>query len=238
MIRRVLITGTSNGVGKAAAKRFLKEDNFMVLGIDNQPPTIHDLRYIHYQVDVRDKDNLPDVGPIDYIVNNAGIVTPQKDAMDVNLFGYINILEKYGMNKHLKSIVQIGSTASIKGYDNIRYCASQGARDALTKWAANNYGNDERHVIVNSLNLDGIVAADPEHGIEGTSLEPELYAADGLMDNIAALSVLKKLATVEEIAEWIYFLAVVNTVMTGQILCIDGELTGAYKFIKYPGWDD
>lgn len=238
MIRRVLITGTSNGVGKAAAKRFLKEDNFMVLGIDNQPATIHDLRYIHYQVDVRDKDNLPDVGPIDYIVNNAGIVTPQKDAMDVNLFGYINILEKYGMNKHLKSIVQIGSTASIKGYDNVRYCASQGARDALTKWAANNYGNDERHVIVNSLNLDGIVAADPEHGIEGTSLEPELYAADGLMDNIADLSVLKKLATVEEIAEWIYFLAVVNTVMTGQILCIDGELTGAYKFIKYPGWDD
>ena len=238
MIRRVLITGTSNGVGKAAAKRFLKEDNFMVLGIDTQPPTIHNLRYIHYQVDVRDKDNLPDVGPIDYIVNNAGIVTPQKDAVDVNLFGYINILEKYGMNKHLKSIVQIGSTASIKGYDNIRYCASQGARDALTKWAANNYGNDERHVIVNSLNLDGIVAADPERGIEGTSLEPELYAADGLMDDIASLSVLKKLATVEEIAEWIYFLAVVNTVMTGQILSIDGELTGAYKFIKYPGWND
>lgn len=238
MIKKVLITGTSNGVGKAAAKRFLNEDNFMVLGIDNQPATIHSLRYIHYQVDVRDKDNLPDVGPIDYIVNNAGIVTPQKDAIDVNLFGYINILEKYGMNKHLKSIVQIGSTASIKGYDNIRYCASQGARDALTKWAANNFGNDERHVLVNSLNLDGIVAADPEHGIEGTSLEPELYAADGLMDDIASLSVLKKLATVEEIAEWIYFLAVVNTVMTGQILCIDGELTGAYKFIKYPGWDD
>lgn len=238
MIKRVLITGTSNGVGKAAAKRFLKEPNFFVLGIDNQSATIDNVRYKHYQVDVRDKQNLPDVGPIDYIVNNAGIVTPQQDAVDVNLYGYINILEKYGNSKNLKSIVQIGSTASIKGYDNIRYCASQGARDALTKWAANNFGNDERHVLVNSLNLDGIVAADPEHGIEGTSLEPELYAADGLMDDIASLSVLKRLATVEEIAEWIYFLTAVNTVMTGQILCIDGELTGAYKFIKYPGWND
>lgn len=238
MFKRVLITGTSNGVGKAAAKRFLKEGNFIVHGIDNQPATINNIRYLHYQVDVRDNDKLPDVGPIDYIINNAGIVTPQKDAVDVNLYGYINILEKYGMNKSLKSIVQIGSTASTKGYDNIRYCASQGARDALTKWAANNYGNDSRHVLVNSLNLDGIVAADPEHGIEGTSLEPELYAAEGLMDDIASLSVLKKLSTVEEIAEWIYFLAVVNTVMTGQILCIDGELIGAYKFIPYPGWDD
>lgn len=238
MIKRVLITGTSNGVGKAAAKRFLKEPNFFVLGIDNQSATIDNVRYKHYQVDVRDKQHLPDVGPIDYIVNNAGIVTPQQDAVNVNLYGYINILEKYGNSKNLKSIVQIGSTASIKGYDNIRYCASQGARDALTKWAANNFGNDERHVLVNSLNLDGIVAADPEHGIEGTSLEPELYAADGLMDDIASLSVLKRLATVEEIAEWIYFLTAVNTVMTGQILCIDGELTGAYKFIKYPGWND
>lgn len=239
MIQRVLITGTSNGVGKAAAKRFLQTGNFFVHGIDNQPATIDDVRYRHYQVDVRDKDCLPDnLGPIDYIINNAGIVTPQKDAIDVNLYGYINILEKYGDNKSLKSIVQIGSTASIKGYDNIRYCASQGARDALTKWAANNFGNDERHVLVNSLNLDGIVAADPENGIEGTSLEPELYASEGLMDDIANLSILKRLATVEQIAEWIYFLAVVNKVMTGEILHIDGELMGCYKFIKYPGWNN
>ena len=175
---------------------------------------------------------------INYLVNNAGIVTPQKYAIFVNLYGYINVLEKYGNDPELKSIVQIGSTASTKGYDNIRYCASQGGRDALTKWAANNFGKDPRHVIVNSLNLDGIVAADPERGIQGTSLEPELYAQPELMEEIANLSVLKKLATVEEIAEWIFFLLVKNTVMTGQIINIDGELTGAFKFIPYPGWND
>lgn len=232
----VLITGTSNGVGKAAAKKFLAM-GFEVCGIDNQEATISHINYHHYQVDVRDKANLPNLSNINYIINNAGIVTPQNDAIDVNAYGYINILEKYGYDPQLKSIVQIGSTASIKGYDNIRYCASQGARDALTKWAANNFGNDSRHVIVNSLNLDGIVAADPEHGIEGTSLEPELYTEEGLMDSIADLSILKKLATVEQIAEWIYFLAVINQVMTGEILHIDGELMGCYKFIKYPGWD-
>lgn len=235
-MERVLITGTSYGVGKATAQKFLS-NGFEVIGIDWKLPTIVTPNYTHYVCDVSKKESLPNISNISYIVNNAGIVTPQKDAIAVNQIGYINILEKYGYDPSLKSIVQVGSTASEKGYDNIRYCSSQGARDSLTKWAANNFGRDSRHVIVNGLNLDGIVAADPSKGIEGTSLEPELYAKPELMEEIAQLSILKKLATVEEIAEWIYFLLVKNTVMTGQILRIDGELMGAYKFIPYPGWD-
>ena len=237
MVTKVLITGTSSGVGRASAVKFLSE-GFEVYGLDIEESTIEHTNYYHIICDVSKKEQLPDIKDITYLVNNAGIVTPQINAVDVNMFGYINILEKYGISPCLKSIVQVGSTASYKGYDNIRYCASQGGRDALTKWAANNFGNDDRHVIVNSLNLDGIVAADPEKGIQGTSMEPELYARPELMEEIKNLSVLKKLATVEEIAEWVYFLLVKNTVMTGQILSIDGELTGAYKFIKYPGWDD
>ena len=58
------------------------------------------------------------------------------------------------------------------------------------------------------------------------------------MEKIKDLSILKRIATVEEIAEWIYFLLVKNTVMTGQILSIDGELIGAYRWIEYPGWND
>jgi hypothetical protein len=108
----------------------------------------------------------------------------------------------------------------------------------MVKWCANNFGNDDRHVIVNGLQLDGIVAADPEKGIQGTSLEPNLYAEPGLMDRIAQLSILKRLATVEEIAEWMYFLLIVNKIVTGQIIACDGELMGCYQFLKYPGWDD
>lgn len=234
---KVLITGTSCGVGRATAIKFL-ENGYNVVGLDIRPTTINHGNYHHYICDVSKVVELPDIQDISYIVNNAGIVSPQKDAIAVNQTGYINIIEKYGHDKSLKSIVQVGSTASYKGYDNIRYCSSQGARDALTKWCANNFGNDERHVIVNSLNLDGIVPADPENGIEGTCLEPELYADKFLLETIKDLSILKKLATTKEIAEWIYFLLVVNTIMTGQILSVDGELMGAYKFIKYKGWDD
>lgn len=234
---KVLITGTSCGVGRATAIKFLDE-GYEVIGLDWKESSIVHSRYKHYQCDVGNKDELPRLKDISYIVNNAGIVTPKADAIRVNQVGYINVLKEYGNDPSLKSIVNVGSTASIKGYDNLEYCSSQGARDAITKWAANNYGKDSRHVIVNGLNLDGIVAADPEKGIQGTSLEPELYAHPELMEEIANLSILKKLATVEEIAEWIFFLLVKNTVMTGQILNIDGELMGAYKFIPYPGWND
>lgn len=234
---KVLITGTSCGVGRAAAVKFLDE-GYEVVGLDWKDSTITNPHYLHFKCDVGNLDELPQLEDITYIVNNAGIVTPKADAIRVNQIGYINILKMYGYCNNLKSIVNVGSTASIKGYDNLEYCSSQGARDAITKWAANNFGKDERHVIVNGLNLDGIVAADPEKGIQGTSLEPELYAHPELMEEIANLSILKKLATVEEIAEWIYFLLVKNTVMTGQIINIDGELMGAFKFIPYPGWND
>lgn len=233
----VLITGSSNGVGKAAAKKFLEEGH-VVFGLDIKEPTIQHPNYFHFICDVSYMEKLPELTNINIIVNNAGIVTPKADAIRVNQIGYINIIKKYGRDPQLKSLLIIGSTASIKGYDNLEYNSSQGARDAMVKWCANNFSRDYRHVIVNGLQLDGIVAADPEHGIEGTSLEPELYAADGLMDQIANLSILKRLAKVEEIAEWIYFLTVKNTVVTGQIIACDGELSGAFQFIPYPGWDD
>ena len=236
-MEKVLITGTSCGVGRAAAIKFL-DQGYEVVGLDWKESTIVHSNYKHYVCDVGNKEELPNIKNISYICNNAGIVTPKADAIRVNQIGYINVIETYGYDPCLKSVVNVGSTASCKGYDNLEYCSSQGARDAITKWAANNFGKDDRHVIVNGLNLDGIVAADPEKGIQGTSLEPELYAHPELMEEIANLSILQKLTTVEEIAEWIFFLLVKNTVMTGQIINIDGELMGAYKFIPYPGWND
>lgn len=232
----VLITGTSSGVGRATAVKFLSK-GYTVYGLDVKKPTINQKGYFHFCCDVSKKEELPTLKDISYIVNNAGIVTPQIKAIDINLLGYVNVIEKYGYDSKLKSIVNIGSTASFKGYDNLRYCVSQGGRDALTKWVALNLGNDERHVICNSLNLDGIVPSENGDGVGGTSMEPALYADKEAMEAIKNLSVLKKLATVEDIAEWIYFMLVVNTVMTGQVLSIDGELTGAWKFIKYEGWD-
>lgn len=237
MVNSVLITGTSNGVGKATAKKFLSQ-GFKVYGLDWKEATISDPNYEHYVCDVSKFDNLPELPEVEYIMNNAGIVTPKADAIAVNQIGYINILKKYAeTNQKLKSLLIVSSTCVEKGLDNLEYCSSQGARNAMVHWCTTNYSADERHVLCNGLSLDGIVAADPVSGRPGTSMEPELYARPELMEQIRNLSILKRLATVEEIAEWAYFLLVVNTCVTGEIVRVDGELSN-FSFVKYPGWDD
>ena len=233
---KILISGTSCGLGRAAAVKYL-EMGHEVVGLDIKKSTITHDKYTHYICDIANKNTLPDVTGINVLVNNAGIVTPKADAISVNQIGYINCIYKYAYDPCLKSILFIGSSAEIKGLDNLEYCSSQGARHAMVKWCTTNFSADPRHVLCNGINLDGIVAADPERGIQGTSMEPELYARPELMEEIRNLSILKKLATVEEIAEWIYFFTVVNTCVTGEVINIDGELSN-YSFIKYPGWND
>jgi len=119
----VLITGTSEGIGRETAIKFL-EEGFCVYGLDIKDSTITHYNYYHFNADVRYKDKLPELNGISYLINNAGIITPQADAIEVNLIGYVNVIERYGNDKKLKAILNVGSTASIKGYDNIRYCVS------------------------------------------------------------------------------------------------------------------
>ena len=93
---RVLITGTSQGIGKAIAERFLREGH-EVIGIDRQPSGISGEHYSHYQCDVRDFDALPDVSAVNILINNAG--TQNEDDIDINLKALIRITEKYGVQE-------------------------------------------------------------------------------------------------------------------------------------------
>lgn len=45
---KVLITGTTQGIGKAIAERFLREGH-EVIGIDRQPGSIRHEGYSHFQ---------------------------------------------------------------------------------------------------------------------------------------------------------------------------------------------
>ena len=127
---KILITGTTQGIGKAIAEIFL-QNNHTVIGIDRQEASIQHEQYTHYICDVRDRENLPDIKEIQILVNNAG--TQNEDDIDINLKALIYITEKYGIQKEIKSILNIGSASGHTGSEFPEYCASKGGVLAYTK---------------------------------------------------------------------------------------------------------
>ena len=127
---RVLITGTSRGIGKAIAEIFLQNDH-EVIGIDRCKSEISHPGYSHIMCDIRDKDALPDINDVNILINNAG--TQQEDDIDINLKALIYITEKYGIQNHIKSILNIGSASGHTGSEFPEYCASKGGVMAYTK---------------------------------------------------------------------------------------------------------
>ena len=216
---KILITGTSQGIGKAIAELFLK-NNHEVIGIDRQPSSIEHDGYIHYQTDIRDYGNLPEVQNVNILINNAG--TQNEEDIDTNLKALIHITEKYGIQKDIRSILNIGSASGHTGSEFPEYAASKGGVIAYTKNVAmrvSAFG-----ATCNSLDPGGVLTPLNECVIN----DEQLWAQ--IMDETP----LKKWATVEEIAQWAFFMTAINTFCTGQSIVVDGGESINRKFI----WKD
>lgn len=205
--KAIIITGSSSGIGKAAAEIFLK-NNYIVYGIDKNTATIEDKNYKHFKVSVTDFKNLPDIKNILYILNNAGTMDEQ-ESLETNLLGYINIINKYE-SKDLKAVLNIASTAGHHGFGKPLHAAAQAARINYTKHLAKTLG-EKYQTLVNSL------SPGPVH----TNLEPDLYKDKAAMSEVATQNILKRWIEPTEIAEWIYFILTKNTCATGQDIILD-----------------
>ena len=127
---KVLITGTTQGIGRAIAVKFLDEGH-TVMGIDRQEGSIHHPAYTHYVCDIRDYEHLPAIDGVEILVNNAG--TQNEDDIDINLKALIHMTETYGIQPAIKSILHIGSASAHTGAEFPEYCASKGGVLAYTK---------------------------------------------------------------------------------------------------------
>ena len=213
---KVLITGTSQGIGKAIAEYFLKESH-EVIGIDRQASTIKNNSYLHYQCDVRDYNALPDISDINILINNAG--TQNEDDIDINLKALIHITEKYGVQNQIHSILNIGSASAHTGAEFPEYCASKGGILAYTKNVAMRIA--QYGATCNSLDPGGVL----------TPLNDCVINDPVLWEEIMNETPLKRWATTEEIAEWAYFLTITNKFCTGQNILVDGGESINYNFV-------
>jgi len=127
---KILITGTSQGIGRAIAELFLNRGH-TVYGIDRQKSAIAHEGYTHFVCDVRDREKLPELDGVEILINNAG--TQNEDDIDTNLKALIYITEKYGVRDGIRAILNIGSASAHTGAEFPEYCASKGGILAYTK---------------------------------------------------------------------------------------------------------
>ena len=119
---KTLITGAAGFIGSQLAHRLWKQgeelvliDNYSYGREDNLIFEDHDFRAEVMNMDIRDKEGIASIfkaGDIDFVYNIAGIaplpdnqLNPQ-EAIDVNLVGFVNILENariYGVKKVIQA---------------------------------------------------------------------------------------------------------------------------------------
>ena len=213
---KILVTGSSSGIGRATALKFL-EVGHTVIGIDKLPSTVNHKNYTHVVTDVF-YGTLPQIDGVEILVNNAGVQN-EGDDIDVNLKGTIAVTEKYAIQPKIKSVVFIASASAVTGSEFPEYAASKGGMVAYMKNVAlriAQYGATS-----NSLSPGGVTTPLNRHVMDS----PELWQR--VMDETP----LRKWASAEEIAEWTYFVAVVNKSMTAQNILIDNGEAAKANFV-------
>lgn len=206
---KVLITGTSRGIGRACALKYIREGH-EVIGFDIREDTISlacgDVPYVHYQTDIAGE--LPDIEGIEILVNNAGVQEGGNE-IEINLKATIRLTEKYAFQPAIRSVLFMASSSASNGAEFPLYAASKGGIVAYMKNVALRlapYGATS-----NSISAGGVL----------TELNRHIIEDEHLMQMCLDETLLHKWASPEEIAELCYYLTNINQSMTGQDLLID-----------------
>jgi len=242
-MRRVLITGSSRGIGLAIARRFARVgDEVLVHGLTHSA-AIGALSKIEgkaqaFAADLTNEAQLgkmiSDVGEIDVLVNCAGIYEdmPMATASEADWDRTIAVnttapwLLARGFLPSLRKrkgvIVNIGSDAGVLGYAGcVAYCASKGAIIGLAKALAVELAPQVRALCV----CPGPVATDMMEQSVLKSADPE---AERL--RWASFPHLRRIADPAEIAEGVFFAASPDcSFATGSVIMVDGGVTAGKR---------
>ena len=203
----ILVTGASGGIGSAVCKKFLQQGH-EVVGLDIAGAALGHEHYRHLICDLREPMP-PEMPEAEALVHCAGIQSQTEEDIRVNLTSLINFTEQAVCPEKIKAVVIIASASALTGSEFPHYAASKGGLVAYTKNLALRLA--KHGAVVNCLCPGGVITPMNRHILESE----ELYEA------VLEETLLHRWAMPEEIAEWVYFLAVVNRSMTGESLLID-----------------
>ena len=200
--RTALVTGGASGLGAAAAKR-LRAEGLQV--------TTLDLIHADVTADVADEQALlrvaGQIGPVDVLVNSAGIVGPNKPllettvqdwrrVLEVNVLGTVNTMRAFvpGMrDRGWGRVVNIASMAGKDGNPSLSiYSASKAAVIGLTK------------SIGKELATTGVLVNAIAPAVIATPMNAD--TAPDVLAHITSLIPMKRVGRPEEVAELIAFL--------------------------------
>lgn len=243
MTKTILITGGSRGIGRATAVLFARKGwNVAISFVGNQESADQTCAMCERagftgnafarKCDVRDENSVADFfaaaherfGPLDGVVNNAGIVAPKssladmdidrmKAVFDTNVLGaYLVAREAARMLSSGGALVNVSSVAAKLGSPDeyVDYAGSKGAVDTLTIGLAKELG--PKGIRVNAVR-PGII-------------DTEIHASVGRPERVKELGpacALGRAGAADEVAQSIYWLISDDaSYVTGSILDVSG----------------
>jgi NAD(P)-dependent dehydrogenase (short-subunit alcohol dehydrogenase family) len=238
--RTAIVTGASRGIGAAIARALDRAGARVVLvardreALGSVAADLHNGPVI-LPVDLADPDAparlvaeaRDRVGAIDVLVNNAALAarapTEELDAELVDRLYAVNVrapllliaaLVPSMVERGRGAIVNISSGSAVVGTPRrAAYAATKGAMDAATRSLAIELG--PHGIRVNSV----------APGVVDTEMWARNKAIPGVIEEIEALTPLRRWATPDDIADVVVFLASDGArFVTGETVCVDGGL--------------
>lgn len=230
-----IVTGGTKGIGLATSIK-LAEEGAIVYACARNKLDFNNPNIIYHELDVVDRLSIKRLyneitskhNKVDILVNNAGIMkdrTTKKmsdeefdSVIDINIKGTFNMVRMFGplmQEKGYGSIINLSSFVAKQGnIGQANYVASKAAIEAMTKCWAKEFSVHGENVRVNAV-APGVVLTDI---FKNTPKE--------IVDGFSSKTCLKRLGTVEEVANVICFLSSDDaSYITGAVIDVNGGIS-------------